>query len=422
MKSFLIPDKTNSIFLRYVYAAISIILLISFAFKLLWTCLGLKIPVINSFHYSEFFINFQGGFVRRGLLGEAIFQFCNFSGLSPLWPIYVICIVSFILVLAFFSYKFYAFKLNWWILTTPFLLGLLKYIIRKDYLCYVILIIMLFCVRRALNQNKSLFLLFCLGVLGLFIHEAFIFFGLPICGLLLYRQKNGLITKSILPCAWIFIFLLLCAFKGNEIISNGILNSWQQAFPNLGIDEGAGSIRALSWTLAFTVDQHLHANFYSEGMGWFPIIIRIIYLFAIYFFITNFFFCFKGFSKFNENDRTLISTLFIFSIICLLPMFIFLSCDYGRLYQYAFIATISSYLIIPREILSSSFGDKVLAIVKRLNNKITFHPPLMKVIIIVELLALGEAPALFNPSAGFAQTTIGTLCFHFMNLYHYFVA
>ena len=423
MKNFLIPERTDSKTLRIVYIVISLILSGTFIFRLLWTLWGLKFPDINSFNYSELLINFQGGFVRRGLLGEIIFQVCSITGLSPLWLIQVICFISFFIVVGFFFHKFYSLKLNWWILTTPFLLGFMVYFIRKDYLCYCILISMLYCVRGNVNSGIRLFVLLCLGILGLLIHEAFIFFGLPICTLLLLCQKgNNTIVKMIVPVVWVCIFLLLCVFKGEESVYNGIINSWQGAFPYLDISPDARAIKALSWTLGYTFDLHTHFNFHSQELGWYTTFIRIIYLFAIYFLITNFFFYFKGYSRFNEASRTLLSTLFIFSIICLLPMFVFLSCDYGRLYQYAFIAVLSSYLIIPQKYLISAFGDRILGMVERFNRYITFSPNLMKVILVAELFTLGEAPWGFSPIAGFFTTPIGTVYSALSVLYHFFIS
>jgi len=37
----------------------------------------------ESWNITEWLINYQGGFVRRGLMGEVIFVFYNYFGLSP---------------------------------------------------------------------------------------------------------------------------------------------------------------------------------------------------------------------------------------------------------------------------------------------------------------------------------------------------
>lgn len=132
---------TKDICWKILYLLVSGVLIIGFlqhlrelkvvAQKLYW----------GTFYYSEFLINFEGGFVRRGLLGELIFALSTTYGTPPHKIIWIISYSAFAFVTIFFFAEFLLKRKCWWIVLTPFLCGLTENIIRKDYLCYVLMII-----------------------------------------------------------------------------------------------------------------------------------------------------------------------------------------------------------------------------------------------------------------------------------------
>jgi len=52
----------------------------------------------DSWTIGEWLINYQGGFVRRGLLGEGIYLLCNVIKISPIYVIWLISISSYYLL------------------------------------------------------------------------------------------------------------------------------------------------------------------------------------------------------------------------------------------------------------------------------------------------------------------------------------
>ena len=52
----------------------------------------------DSWTIGEWLINYQGGFVRRGFLGEGIYFLCNAIEVSPIFVIWFISITSYILL------------------------------------------------------------------------------------------------------------------------------------------------------------------------------------------------------------------------------------------------------------------------------------------------------------------------------------
>ena len=52
----------------------------------------------DSWTIGEWLINYQGGFVRRGFLGEGIYFLCNAIEVSPIFVIWFISITSYFLL------------------------------------------------------------------------------------------------------------------------------------------------------------------------------------------------------------------------------------------------------------------------------------------------------------------------------------
>lgn len=101
--------------------AISCCLIIAFLVKLYWRTamyLGLVNP-LKTYEYTEFLINYQGGFVRRGLLGEGIYQIYKVYPFPLHLVLTIVCYAVFIYVLVFFLYKFYKRGYSWWLVLSP---------------------------------------------------------------------------------------------------------------------------------------------------------------------------------------------------------------------------------------------------------------------------------------------------------------
>ena len=71
--------KFNNYFFIYLF--------LLFIFGIFW--LYIKHPVGNDSTISEWFINYQGGFTKRGLIGEICFQIAIHFGLSLRFVIFL---------------------------------------------------------------------------------------------------------------------------------------------------------------------------------------------------------------------------------------------------------------------------------------------------------------------------------------------
>lgn len=167
------------------------------------------------FNSSEFLINYEGGFVRRGLLGQILLYLCRGTGWSPIVVIYVFCITVFVFCFLFFIVQFQRKRLNWWILLSPFMFGLALEIIRKDYLTFMLFIIMLYCVRKPNISLLNYIWTLIMMISGVVIYEPFIFYGIPLILLLLWRNCNNLVLSIAAVLVALTTFCLMSYFKGN---------------------------------------------------------------------------------------------------------------------------------------------------------------------------------------------------------------
>lgn len=333
----------------------------------------------NLSQLSEFLINYEGGFVRRGLLGQILFEICQYFNCSPVVIPYFFCIVIWLVTLAFFLYRFHSRQLLWWILLSPIMFGMAYDIVRKDYITYIIAIAMFMLVGNGSFLSLKKYAVFIvLMVLGLFVHESMIFYAIPIGCLMLWKIGNNSKFSLLASFIAISIFALLAFFKGNDMTVNKIMDSWnhlQPADTASLLTSKENSIGAIGWELSHAVKYHLQRNFHNPSFGWFGVVYQPIVMFFAYYLIMNFTAIFIGNRDKADYARLSLSSVFIFVCICLIPMFLFLSCDYARLYQYAFVMAYAVYLILPYpNVLSLSYiktSSRRLANAKnRVNRKV----------------------------------------------------
>lgn len=382
------------------YKIISGLLIISLFFKLLWTFRSTLWTInLNSWQYSEFLINFEGGFVRRGLVGQLLYEFYKFSGIQPQYIIIPTCIIAYASALCFFLRKFKEKNLCWWILISPFVFGYTSDIIRKDFLLCCLMILMLILVK---NEHPGLgrrLIAIAIACLSIFIHEAFIFWGVPLFGLYLISRHGQRIVNLLLLSLPVASFILMSYYKGNIEVSHLIVDSWNNILPNKPIDNIDTSIGAIGWETIDTIKFHIRLNF-SSGTSGMAFFVRPITMLCAYYLFTNFLFVFKG----NNTGRTEFSTLFVCAIIFLSPMFLILSCDYGRLYQYATISTLAAFLIFNQAQITSMFPTRVLRLIDSANNYLTRFIIPSKGLMIVLLFLLAPSPAQFIPIGSLGNT------------------
>lgn len=338
----------------------------------------------ESWNITEFLINYEGGFVRRGLLGSIILNIYHLTGLNPYALILLICGLAYLALVLFFVRSFVKKGYPLFVLPFGFFLGnpiIGGFWVRKDTLIILIFIsIIYFAVKKS---NWSLILVNLFFILGLLIHESIGFFCFPILTLILL-SKNKLLNRSghsfikpivisvsqLLPS--ILTFLCVLYFKGSKHIADQIWNSWKPiAFPIQDMNDTKipAAIDGISWSLkeglSVTVDtlKDFKDNIYSP-FAW------TIILAVIYYILTNTdrldfkIFKYKSSHNFNKSN---ISNSLIFQLLTIVPLFI-LGCDYGRWVFYWVTSSFAVILLVPEKELSGIFPRIVLVISTRVNS------------------------------------------------------
>lgn len=413
--SYIGPDGVNY-GKRWIYWLISILLIVSIQ-NIYYSFSYID---LQDFTGSEFLINYEGGFVRRGLLGEGIYLICKTTGWSPRIPIFLLCIAAYAFVFCFFLKRFLREGYSWWFLFSPLFLGFTEYVIRKDFIECSMLIFCLLLLRERSPGFAKRCCVAILTILAIFFHEAFIFWGFPIIGIILIssvkRCKWGY-ANIIIIIAILAAFILQVIFKGSQDATIRIVDSWNEVpgCPTLYYDE-YNSIGALGWELVDTIRYHIKCNIvgydvHPIGLFWQP-----IFALAVYYFCTNFIFVLHRKDMSHVAERKLaFSCVYLLSMICMIPMFTILSCDYARLYQYQTIAACSALTIIDYRRLLSLFPSWYLKIAKRINSVLDQYLPNGRKVMVIMLLFLAISPYSFSFTRNFTYSAIGKVIIFLTN-------
>lgn len=309
----------------------------------------------------EFMINLEGGYVRRGIPGEVLFWFCGISGLRPGMIVIVFCYVVYAGVFAFMWALFRKKGYCWWLLLSPLMLGLCMDIVRKDFLLLGLVLVSLHLVRNDGGEIWRRLAIFLIWASGVLVHEAFFFFGVPLPALFLCARKRHRVLSVVSICVVALLFVIQCLYKGDMECAERIIESWNNLYPDLGIVyESQSAIGAIGWSTGDTVRFHLKENFFFDSnlVGFF---VRPFYCLMIYYFLTNFLFVVRKnyggvplAKSGQEFHRKSLSVYIVISLICLIPMFLFLSCDYPRVYMYLSVTSVGAWLML---------GDRIIDLV-----------------------------------------------------------
>ena len=192
----------------------------------------------SAWQYVDWLINYQGGFVRRGLIGEFLFQIHKMINIDL--DILIFSFVSFLyLMVSFFLIKTIKFlensQLNTLIFLSPgfFLYPIMnsEVIGRKDILFLLVTAFFVFFEKRLNNRNLFVVLILLVFFLSLS-HSIFLFYA-PYLFFLFFLIKSVRKTKVsfaeiiIFSISLFVIFFLIYFNQGYELIVSKICDSVQ---------------------------------------------------------------------------------------------------------------------------------------------------------------------------------------------------
>lgn len=365
---------------------------------------------LGSYFISEFLINYQGGFVRRGLIGEILFFLRGIVPFDVEWTVKILCAICFLLVCSFFVYHFIKRKFSLYILPLCFFCGALvinnEYWIRKDSLMILFLIasLWIFQVPKKLPFTVKILIVNFLLIFMTLSHEVFAFISIPVFIVLLINlfKEKGIIKSLLMSllclCPTIIAFFSVMYAKGDYQIAQTIWDSWHILLnKELTPVDYNNSIGALFWGTIATVKSHFSEIFLTIDWEVLSVFVWMIILPVIYYISTNFLSVFhkKG-SNFNEEKKTILSAILIFQFICLLPLFLGLSKDYIRLAFYLITSAFAIFLLIPFDTLKSLFPQFYIRFIEKLNHAISKLIPPSKPVLVLLMLIVGISNWGFN--------------------------
>ncbi len=294
--------------------------------------------------YSDWLINYQGGFVRRGLIGEFFFKIYQITNIPLNFIIflfvssfYIIFSILLIRILEKIKFNF----LNYLIIFSPisFLYPVMEQKVsgRKDIIFILSVAILCFFLEKFKFKDQK-YLISIIILFTTFSHTGF-FLYLPVFFLIFvivnFKEKfSKIFIELFFISLYSFFLLLIIIFNttiSNESIIN-ICNSIEIFLPNCGNKD---YISTLNWTLSYeieVVENSLNKSNYIP-----------FYLFAFIFTNAPLIYAFYN-SKFNENFFLKINPLFIFLIINMITFPIYyIGADYGRYMYLAYLSLVMIY-------------------------------------------------------------------------------
>lgn len=351
---------TNKILTMIFFSIICFVALYSFIY----------IPEYETFQISDWMINYQDGFVRRGFIGEILLLANNIHTYNLR---YTVLFIELIFYIWFFYIIFRIFlKYKWSLLGAMFLIACNTTSIavyRRDFmmLCLCYFSYKYFFKYIKDNNNIAFVMSIMIMSVSIIIYEPIFFVMVPIL-VLQYWYKSRKILKTLLVFASPLVCMVLsCIFRGTKEQADIIWQSWIPYITQYGGSENIGqAIAFLGFTNKEVFRMHFDSNF---GNDTFLSVITLIIVFSVAFFL-----CTHVPTIDSKNRRMVcnkhkneLSKIIIFQLLIQLPLFTILSCDYGRtipmsLYTSFFIFHFSNETGIKVNVtdLSEKISDKIM--------------------------------------------------------------
>lgn len=330
-------NSYNKILKLPFYKGLTILSLILFFFKNLLSEISSSSYLSNKWTIGEWLINYEGGFVRRGLPGQIIYFISSQLNISPIIIVKLISIISiigFILIITFFVFRLIPLTF----ILSPFLLNLPE-ILRKDFFILFLyglnLLIIYWYLKGKFISKLDLFIFInTVSTIAILSHEKYIFFALPslfifLNNLVLKKKNNLLSYNSLIKTLFFLLPSIICLIsvlthRGDLSTSNSINNSWV-IIKNLIGDSNTwikseidlmSPIGSLSWDISKAIEVRNSVLYY-------------FYIWPLYYLIGIYCFIIGG----GRETLELRIQIIVLQILCMSPLF-YVSSDYGRLLFY----------------------------------------------------------------------------------------
>ncbi len=390
MKKILDYLNTNQTqILRGIILLWGIYLLSIFVFDIIFT-----VGHYSEWRISEWMINYEGGFVRRGLIGQLLYECYKLCPYPLINVVMIICFVAFFVLVLLVVKLFLKDGWSCALLFAPYLFVMTFNDInaifwtRRDHIALLITWSIFWCYSQYINSHKPGFMIIMqvLSIFTLLMHEASFFFTFPILFLHYYdynRIQLKSVYKSIVSTACFSLPIMItmavvCLNKGNADIADAIWTSWQpcmERFSDGGdVTKIGRAVSALTWDSNETFIMHFNVNWFNLFCYMLPAFpITLLSIVAIYYLVTRLNTVDLKWNKLRKINRTVLSNIMLIQFFCLIPMFTVLSCDMARVITYWVISTLFAYHFFKNsKLLSLSWLSHISEVIQYRIDKIKF--------------------------------------------------
>ncbi len=318
-----------------------------FAAPILYTANGIRLHIkdlsVSNYTLSELLINYEGGFIRRGLLGQIAF-----NSSDPVYTItilqksaLVLVLIGFLLILAYEQSMISRLVFTVVLLFAPggmhdmklggsSVSGLFEYLDRKEIWFYLSLIVSYLLIKFSSKNKLVFFSVFTItSALTILIHELFVIFPLSILAILFLAKKIRIKSREFVYLSFSFLtlFVILVSTiinQGNEQIATAITQSYANKFPNLDVDgillPNENAIGSIGWSISQSHD--LAKRLFIFGSAMYYLYFAVLAVLAILIYVLV---------KFRNSAQLILVLAFNLAILSALVLIVYVFMDVGRL-------------------------------------------------------------------------------------------
>ena len=296
--------------------------------------------------YTDWLINYEGGFIKRGLLGQISIIFNNIFGIGLKNTFLIIHSFVYILFHYFFFLFFKDFKKNYLFLILCFSPLVFLYplqvndaLARKEIFFITIFLINTYYLTKTKNTTSAFLITNLSLIISCLIHEAVLFFSLFFySSFYFFLKKNYLKSSNFINFLNLFIFILLLYIHTRPIDIDTLNNMIFFINNDLKLNITASS-GAMSWLSKLTFKTSLLNPFNEFNPFGNIIFLKYISLHLLYMhFVLFFYYIIFKFSIFTNNR--FIKFLFVVNILYVFLLF-YIAFDWGR-----FVYMLYNFLLI----------------------------------------------------------------------------
>ena len=315
------------------------------------------------FGISDWLINYQGGFVRRGLAGEILWRIYQWHPYSVVYAILVIDCIALISITILCTVLFRRMRWPIALLAFPMFLYFPFYGIegivgfRRDMLILLLAFYLYWQYKKQLTGGGNILLIWCLSTIIILLHEGIFFSIFPFLALHTfvckrYSVKRRIVRVLLLWWPVLVSMTVVILFHGNEQTPNLIWDSWKSCFqtypygdsnPPLGMSQ-----ECLSWSLPRNMNVALDYTWRADFAAGIPAWPFNLYVLVVLYYLFTRMDSLKRGNFFAFERRVQMSNLFMLQLLFTLPMLGLIGCDWFRSVPWCCITTCFLCYLFPK--------------------------------------------------------------------------